>query len=79
MDNKIAFDPADLSGMLSLMDAYGNSSTVFPGENEHGEAVYLSIFPDKIVTTTEQENGWVRINIYNRDGTREETFDGKWR
>lgn len=26
-----------------------------------------------------QSNGWTRWNVYWRDGTREELFEGKWR
>ena len=53
----------------------GDSKTMYPGTNEHGESVYISIFSDKIVTMTSQINGWMRKNIYYRDGSREETFE----
>ena len=73
------FDPRDLKAMCRLMDMYGDSEEMKFGVNENGEDTTISIFPDKIVTTTAQLNGWTRKNIYWRDGTREETFDGKWR
>lgn len=79
MSKQILFDPADQNGMIALMDAYGDSTSMYPGTNENGEDINISIFHEKIVVSTMQENGWNRINTYWRDGTREETFDGKWR
>ena len=61
--------------MNALMDKHGKSKTMYPGTNEHGESVYISIFEDMIVTMTTQSNGWMRKNIYYRDGSREETFE----
>ena len=61
--------------MLDLMDKYGGSSTMFPGQNENDEPVYISIFYDKIVTMTSQSNGWTRKNIYYRDGSSEELYE----
>lgn len=75
----IIFDPNDLGGMHKLMDAYGDSSVPFPGKNEAGEDIWISIFKDRITIKTHQRNGWVRLNTYWRDGIREETFDGRWR
>ena len=72
---QIVFDPADLEGMLRLMDEHGDSKTMYPGKSEHGEDVYISIFRDRIVTVTSQSNGWQRKNIYYRDGSREEMFE----
>ena len=43
---------------------------------KHLEAkVDLFFEDDKIVTMTSQSNGWMRKNIYYRDGSREETFE----
>ena len=60
--------------MLKLMDELGDSDTMFPGENEAGELTFFSVYHDRIVQATHQSNGWVRINAYWRDGTREETY-----
>ena len=79
MEQHIQFDPTDLDGMLALMDEYGESETLFAGENEDGERTDISIFKEKIMCSTMQQNGWVRRNIYWRDGTREEFYDGRWR
>ncbi len=76
--SKIMFDPMDLKGMIQLMKTHGDSSTMYPGVNEIGETVYISIFPERIVVSTMQKNSWVRINTYHKDGSREEIFDGKW-
>lgn len=78
-DLTITFDPADLSAMCTLMDEHGNSDTMFVGSNTKLEQTTISILPEKIVYVTYQHNGWVRKNIYWRDGTREEMFDGKWK
>ena len=72
---QIHFDPTNQDAMNALMDEHGKSKTMYPGTNEHGESVYISIFEDKIVTMTSQFNGWMRKNIYYRDGSREETFE----
>ena len=72
---QIHFDPMNQEAMNALMDEHGKSKTMYPGTNEHGESVYISIFEDKIVTMTSQSNGWTRKNIYYRDGSREETFE----
>ncbi len=71
----IHFDPSDFNGILKLMDEYGDRKTMYPGTNENGEAVYISIFPDRIVVDTHQINDWTRRNIYHRDGTREELYE----
>lgn len=71
---QIHFDPADEKAMIALMDEHGDSKTMYPGSNEDGEDVWISIFHDRIVTETHQKNGWVRTNIYHRDGTREELY-----
>lgn len=74
----ITFDPNDLMSMQRLMDKYGDSETMYTGINVLEEDVRLSIFHNRIVCVTLQHNGWVRINTYWNDGTREETFDGRW-
>ena len=48
---------------------------MYLGTNEHGEEVCISIFDEKIVTSTLQSNGWTRKNIYYRDGSREEMYE----
>lgn len=72
---QIFLDPSDQESMNRLMDEHGDSTTMYPGKSEHGEDVYISIFTDRIVTSTTQSNGWIRKNIYHRDGTREEMYE----
>lgn len=77
MSKVIRFDPTDWDSTLKIMDEYGASKTMFPGTNEKGEDVWISPYPDRVVMKTFQKNGWTRINTYWRDGTCEETFDGR--
>ena len=74
----IAFDSSDLEGMRKIMAQYGDTEFPFYGKNEDGESISISVFPDRIVTVTEQANGWVRKNTFYSDGSRDETFDGTW-
>lgn len=76
---QIKFNSSDIDGMKELMEKYWDSEMPFSGTNEDGEDALISIFCDKIVAVTYQENGWLRKNIYYKDNTREEIFDGKWR
>ena len=46
---QIHFDPTNQEAMNAMMDEHGKSKTMYPGTNEHGESVYISIFEDKIV------------------------------
>ena len=71
-------DPQDYPGMIAIMDEYGDSDTMYLGTNEHLEDVAISVFKEKISVTTYQANGWIRTNIYWRDRTREELYEGRW-
>ena len=73
--DQIRIDPSDWEGMLRIMDEHGDSKTMFPGLSEHGEMVLISVFKDRIITNTCQKNGWMRKNIYHRDGTTEELYE----
>lgn len=77
MNNTININPNDLSFMIGLMDKYNTTKYMLSGTNELGEHITVSIFKDKIVVVTYQKNGWVRENVYWRDGTCEEMFKGK--
>ena len=72
---QIHCDPTSQEAMNALMDEHGDSKTMYPGTNEHGEEVHISIFKEKIVTSTRQSNGWTRKNTYYRDGSREEMYE----
>ena len=67
-------------GRVELMQKYGGSEFPFSGVNEDGEAVLVSIGNSSMTISTNQSNGWVRVNYYGADGEPEgETFNGKWR
>lgn len=72
---------ADVKGRQELIEKYGNSNTMFTGENSDGETVTVSIDKEKgIILKTYQNNGWLRVNYYNKEGYAEgESFDGRWR
>ena len=78
--NELSARFADIEGRKELIKKYGDSDTMFTGENADGEMVTISIDKENgIVLNTYQNNGWVRVNYYNKDGIAEgETFDGKW-
>lgn len=61
-----------------FMDRHEEFQSALFGNNESEELVMVSINKDCIVTSTFQKNRWVRKNIYWRDGTIEETFEGRW-
>lgn len=71
----IRFDPTNLAGMRRLMNEHGANNTAYPGKNESGERVLISISLDKIVVSAFQTNGWIRKNTYYRDGSCDETFE----
>ena len=63
----------------TLMKEFGESETAYSGVNADGEDVLLSIFSDHITVSTNQRNGWVRVNYYDAGGYAEgETYKGRW-
>ncbi len=72
-------DPGDYDSLRRIMDKYGNSMTSFSGDNANLEEVMISVAKDRIDIVTFQSNGWTRRNVYWRDSTREELFEGKWK
>ena len=79
-ENCITIDPKNFKSLCELMDKYGETTkTMLSGKNENGETTITSIFTDHIVVDTQQSNGWVRRDVYWKDGTYEELFDGRWK
>lgn len=77
--NELAKDFNRYEVRRTLMREFGESETAYSGVNADGEDILLSIFSDRIIVSTNQRNGWVRINIYDADGYAEgETFKGRW-
>lgn len=67
-------------GRKQILQDYADSDTMFVGENEDGERVYLSVAHSGMVLRTEQDNGWVRVNYYDDEGCASgESFDGRWK
>ena len=77
--NELAKDFDRCEVRRTLMREFGESETAYSGVNADGEDVLLSIFSDRIIVSTNQRNGWVRVNFYDADGYAEgETFKGRW-
>ena len=77
--NELAKDFDRCEVRRTLMQEFGENETAYSGVNADGEDVLLSIFSDHITVSTNQHNGWVRVNYYGADGYAEgETFKGRW-
>lgn len=48
---------------------------LFTTTNEKGENMLLEIMPQYLKSSTFQQNGWTRINIYYKDYTMEELYE----
>lgn len=48
---------------------------IFTTKNENSENIILEITKDYLKTSTSQNNGWIRVNIYYQDRTVEEYYD----
>ena len=44
------------------------------GQNEDKEYVVVTVTAEYAVITTSQKNGWLRNNVYWKDGTEEESY-----
>lgn len=73
--NVICIDPKNLDSMIEIMDMYGDTATMLFGEDENGEDTFTSICKDHIEILTCYDNGWIRKNVYWRNGTREESYE----
>lgn len=64
-----------------LVEQYGDHDTLYSGTNNSGETVQLSFDKERgIIQHTFQNNGWLRVNYYDKDGRAAgETYDGKWK
>lgn len=56
-----------------LLTEYGICEGLI-GVNEDGEKVIISIDEESAIVETLQDNDWIRVNIYCKDGTQEEYF-----
>ena len=55
-------------------DFYNNSIStgLFASVNKNDETVIVEVTIEYLKTSTMQNNGWIRINIYHKDHTAEE-------
>lgn len=78
-ENKCVYiNPDDYAALIELMDHEKDYPTVLVGENVNGEDTFIYIESDFIEVETHQKNGWIRRNVYWRDMTVEELYDGRW-
>ena len=77
--NTTMIDFSNHNQLVDLMDKYEEFPYMLSASNSDGEDQQISINSDNITVSTLQKNGWICVNVYWRDGTREETFDGKWK
>lgn len=57
----------------NLFEKYGYCSALV-GIDEDGSPVIVSIDENEATIQTLQNNGWIRVNIYYKDGTVEELY-----
>ena len=48
---------------------------MFTSVNENNENIILEITDEYLKTSTPQNNGWIRVNVYHKDHTVEEYYD----
>lgn len=78
--NELSARFGEIEVRKQIMAEYGDSDTAFLGENADGETVEMSVYKDKIIVKTYQNNGWVRVDHYDSDGCYEaEMYEGKWK
>lgn len=78
MNKTICVDPTNFKSLVSLMDLHEEFPYMLFGENEQGEENIISINRDNVTVSTYQKNGWIRQNVYYRDGSTEESYPEKW-
>lgn len=72
----IKFD--DQKQLVSLMDKFGEKGEILAGDNNNGEPSIVKVSKSCVVVETYQDNGWLKVEYYHRDGTYEETYGGRW-
>lgn len=80
ISNELSARFGEIEVRKQIMAEYGDSDAAFLGENADGETVEMSVYKDKIIVKTYQNNGWVRVDHYDSDGCYEaEMYEGKWK
>lgn len=57
-----------------INNIHGNKSFPIVGKNPDGESVIIEKGEDFYKISTCQQNGWIRIMTYHKDGTVEEEY-----
>lgn len=78
--NELSKEFVTRKGRKKLIDLYGDVNDMFTGHNSDGEMVCVSFDKETgIVLKTYQENGWLRVNHYDKEGwLTDEGFEGRW-
>lgn len=78
--NELSARFGEIEVRKQIMAEYGDSNSMFVGTNADGETTMMSVFKDKIIVKTHQNNGWIRVDYFDSDGLYEaEMYEGKWR
>lgn len=78
--NELTVNFNDIECRRKLIELYGDKNTAYSGVNDQGEKVYIAISKHGIQTRTNQSNGWIRVNYYDKNGHCDgESYDGRWR
>lgn len=75
----IRVDPNDWDSMLALMEKADEFLSSYMGTNNEGELIQIKVSHDNISVDMYQQDGHIRRNIYYKDHTSEELFEGRWR
>ena len=76
--NELTIDFNDYDSLLKLMDDHKQYECTLIGRTADDELTFTTILEDSVTVRTYQTNKWIRENTFWRDGTTEETFDGRW-
>ena len=75
-DKLISFlDPRDEKTLIAVMNEYGDSMDAFHGIDDDGKHVLVSVFRDRIIVYSLQDDGQMQEKIFHRDGSREVLFE----
>ena len=75
-------DPRNANTLFDIMEKYGDSEVPYVGKNVSGETVEFHVAHDSIIVFTFQKNGWLREDVYTKNGPfieREELYKGRWK
>ena len=68
-------DPRDEKTLIAVMNEYGDSMDAFHGIDDDGKHVLVSVFRDRIIVYSLQDDGQMQEKIFHRDGSREVLFE----